>query len=789
MLPALSQHSTTSTPAACAALVSTEGRVLPLAGATIRAEAGGGIVRVRLEQRFRNVHEVPLRVTYTLPLPADAAVSGFSFRIGEQRIVGEIDRREAARKRFEEAILNGHAAALLEQERSSLFTQELGNIPAGAEVVADIEVDQRLRWLAEGAWEWRFPTTVGPRYLGAPGRVPDAERLAVPIEQGPIEQRPIEPGPITPRLTFQLGIRDALARGRAPESPSHALRVTEAEVRSLDAGTPFDRDVVVRWAVATESVQARIETARRASVPDAASDTAHGLLTLLPPLTPASAIPRDVVVLLDTSGSMSGEPLAQACRILSALIDTLGDADQLELIQFSSAPRRWRPAPLAVTPAVKREALEWLGSRSAGGGTEMRAGIEEALAARRSESQRQVLLVTDGFIGFEAEVVGAIAAREFRATRVHTIGVGSAVNRSLTSAAARAGGGTEHVVGLGEDAEPAARRIVAATDAPLVVDLELTGSAFLAHAGLPDLFAGQPALIPLQLRASGGELCIRGRTAAGLWQQTLALGAVASGSGRAELVALYGRERVEQLEVRAAAGQHVDAEIERAGLDYRIATRLTSWVAVSETPCVDPQSPLRRERMPHALPHGVSAEALGLRAAVTAGAMASAAPMLARARLTSPLPSRSVQAPRLGIAPSPRSLSAPGFVRRLASAARGAMPKGKPRGPESAERGRRGTPAAPTLRGHVVRRDAAQLVIEIEIDDTLAWEQPSAVVMHWSDGSEAPLALDSARSTRAATLHAGERARLVLAVSAVDATKSARALRLTLGGRERHVQL
>jgi Ca-activated chloride channel homolog len=246
---------------------------------------------------------------------------------------------------------------------------------------------------------------------------------------------------------------------------------------------------------------------------------------------------------------------------------------------------------------------------------------------------------------------------------------------------------------------------------------------------------------------------------------------------------------VEQLEVRAAAGEGVDAEIERVGLDFRIATRLTSWVAVSETPSVDPQSPLRRERMPHQLPHGVSAEALGLRAGVMASAMAGAAPMLARARSTSPLPSGSVQAPLLGRAPSPRSVSAPGFVRRLANAARGVMPKGKPVSPEGAERGRRGIPTAPTLRGHVVRRDATRLVIEIEIDDTLAWEQPSAVVMHWSDGSEAPLALDPARSTRAATLHAGERARLVLAVSAADATKQPRALRLTLGGSPLDVQL
>lgn len=795
MLPALSRPSERSTPPPCAALVSTEGQVLPLADATIRAEAGGGVARVLLEQRFRNVHDVPLRVTYTLPLPADGAVSGFSFRLGEQRIVGEIDRREAARERFEEAILNGHGAALLEQERSSLFTQELGNIPAGAEVVAEIVIDQRLRWLAEGAWEWRFPTTVAPRYLGAPGRVPDAERIAGPVALGPSE----------PRLTFQLGIRDALAPDRTPESPSHALRVAPpAQVSARDAaGAPFDRDVVVRWAVATPSVQTTLQTARAPSTPgapEAPADTAHALLTLLPPLTPATPVPRDMVVLLDTSGSMSGEPLAQACRMLSALIDTLGEADQLELIQFSSAPQRWKRVPLAVTPAVKREALAWLASRSAGGGTEMRAGIEAALAARRSEAQRQVLLVTDGFIGFEAEVVGAIATRESRATRVHTIGVGSAVNRSLTSAAARAGGGTEHIVGLGEDAEPAARRIVAATDAPLVVDLELGGSAFVAHAGLPDLFAGQPALIPLALRASGGELCLRGRTAAGPWQQTLAVEAVASGSGRAELVALYGRERVEQLEVRAATGENVDAEIERVGLDFRIATRLTSWVAVSEAPCVDPGSPLRRERMPQPLPHGISAEALGLRSGAMARGMsgvlasAGAAPMLARARLASPLPPSPRMAPLPSRAPSPRSISAPRFVRQLANAARGALKKGNAPGPSEPERGGRAIPDEPpkrghVLRGHVVRRDAARLVIEIELDTTLAWELPSAVAMAWSDGSESPLALDAAHSTRDATLHAGERARLVLVVSAADAARQPHALRLALAGKELQVML
>ncbi len=161
-----------------ARLVAVDGRGLPLRRVDIRGHAQGGLARITLEQRFQNPYPEPLRVTYQMPLPADAAVSGFAFRIGERRIVGEVDRVAAARERFEEALLEGRTAGLLEQDRSSLFTQELGNIPPGAEIIAELTVDQRLRWLEEGAWEWRFPTVVAPRYLGGPGQRAPTPRVS-----------------------------------------------------------------------------------------------------------------------------------------------------------------------------------------------------------------------------------------------------------------------------------------------------------------------------------------------------------------------------------------------------------------------------------------------------------------------------------------------------------------------------------------------------------------------------------------------------------------------------------
>jgi len=257
-------------------LVSVDGRTLPLTGASLSADARAGVVRVTLSQTFHNPHEEPLRVTYSLPLPAEAAVSGFSFTIGDRRIVGEVDTRRQARQRFEDAVLEGRTAVILDQERTSLFTQEVGNVPPRLSVICEVTIDQKLAWLPDGFWEWRFPTVVAPRYLGEPGRVADHAKVTVDVAD---EALPV-------KLTLGLTVRDRLAEGVRPESPSHALHA----VRGLngtdvafanDAGASLDRDVVVRWRAANLAVGVELDVCRPAKGPSPTSS--YGLLTLVPP--------------------------------------------------------------------------------------------------------------------------------------------------------------------------------------------------------------------------------------------------------------------------------------------------------------------------------------------------------------------------------------------------------------------------------------------------------------------------------------------------------------------------
>ena len=513
-------------------------------------------------------------------------------------------------------------------------------------------------------------------------------------------------------------------------------------------GAALDRDLVVRWPVATPAVGLGLDTGR----PPAGTshgDVAYGLLTLVPPAHAEGAFPRDLAVLLDTSGSMDGPPLAQARAVVTALVESLCEADRLELIAFADQPRRWRRNPVAATASARTDARRWLDALQASGGTEMRAGIAEALRPLRADAQRQVVLVTDGQIGFEQEIVGAVARDLPPGSRLHTIGVGSSVNRSLTGPAARAGRGAEVIIGLDEEPAEAARQLVARTRAPLLTDLVVEGSALLGHAParVPDLMAAGPALISIRLRSRGGSLRVRGRTPAGAWEADVDVPALDAGKGSAAVITLYGREAVEDLGLRAACGERsVDAEIERLGLRFQIATRLTSWVAVSEEPAVDPRQPTRRERMPHELPAGLSAEGLGLRGAT-------------------PLVLRQSRA-RYGRADFNRSFADIIALRASSEMSPPACPSDFVADADVVSSLRTQEPFGPTeMTGRLVRRRDRELTVEILLDRPVDW-RPVAAEVRWADGTRLVATIDTRFTTENGRLEPGLVVRVVLRLDA-----------------------
>jgi Ca-activated chloride channel family protein len=592
-----------------AQILTPDGRSLPLVSARLRIDAGGGLARVVLEQTFANPYEETLRVTYKMPLPVDGAVSGYAFHVGSRTITGKIDRKESARARFEEAIVQGRTAALLEQDKADIFTQEIGNIPGRRTIVAEITIDQRLAWKPEGEWELRFPTVIGPRYIGAHVAPADAQASHVEVADGGVRAR----------LALELRIADPLSAGGRVTSPSHGVVERGdgvVELAQLE-GAKLDRDVVVRWPVAGQDVGLAVQTARPGGqLPHGRN--AYALLSIVPPAPDArfASVPRDLIVLLDTSGSMDGPPLEQGKRVVAALIDSLSEIDRLEVVEFSMHANRYTKTPVPGTPREKQKAIAWVMGRSASGGTEMQSAIVEALHGLRPGAQRQVVLVTDGYVGGEEQIVTLLHESLPASCRMHVVGVGSAVNRNLAASLARAGRGAEVLVGLDEDAERFARQLVDKTRSPVLTDVVIRGDALVEHAPehVPDVFAGAPVLAALQVRPGGGEIVVQGKLAHGTWEQRIQVAAVDPGEGNQAIVKLFGRERVADLEMRWSIGrevQRIDSEIESIGLVFQIATRRTSWLAIDDDRSVDPRLGSHHEEIPQELPYGTTMASFG----------------------------------------------------------------------------------------------------------------------------------------------------------------------------------
>ena len=520
-----------------AKLVSVDGRTFPLEAVRVAASTSGGIACSTLVQTYRNPYAEPLEVVYTLPLPADGAVIGYTMRLGARVIHGEVRPREEAKAAYEKAMFEGRSAALLEQDRDDTFTQRLGSLPAGQHAEITIEVMHPLAFLIGVGelgpeWEYRFPTVVGPRYTGVDGRVQDVDRIS--------PDRAESPGEIPTRI--ELTLTTANQAG--------------AEVRRIES-MPLDRDLVVRWAAGETAIGAHL--VEGPGLPG--DDGRYGLLTITPPRVAAASFARDLTILIDASGSMAGSPIEWAKDVASGLLRSLGEGDRFELIAFSGQPRSLTDGIVSSTDRSLRKALDELAQLSACGGTEMADAVIEALRPLRPDSQHQIVLITDGEIGFEDEVV-------------------------------------------------------AATSRPVLTDVKIAADAALgvAPARPRDVFAGQPLVIALELAPKGGTLEVEGRVAGTTerWAWRLTVPPVALREetlSTLRLGALYGRETIADIEMHGARS---DDRVVAVAMRHRIASRETSLVAISEEPSVDPKSPRRRVTLPVEVPAFVSAEGAGL---------------------------------------------------------------------------------------------------------------------------------------------------------------------------------
>lgn len=501
-------------------IVDKEGKPLgmcPLEGTRVEADIAGFGARVTVKQTFANPSKTPIEAIYTFPLPADAAVDHMSMRIGDRLVQGEIKRREEARRTYEAAKNAGQAAALLDQERPNIFTQSLANVMPGSKVEIEISYVQLLKF-EEDQFEFSYPMVVGPRFLG---NTPDPGKIAPPIT----------PKGTRTGATIDLSVRiDAGAPITSIDSELHEVNIRQTKGANTATVTLAkkdeipNKDFILHYGVSSNTVKSALLTY---------ADPKNGgffTLILMPPKapTPEQIAPREVIFVVDQSGSQSGFPIEKSRELCRKMIQTLRPDDTFNIMGFSNHVNLLWPEPRPSTEANRGQALAFVAGLQANGGTQLFHAVNAALQPKPDPKRvRLVLFNTDGFVGNEFDILAAI--QKFRGgARMFTFGIGNSVNRFLIDAMSVEGRGDSEIVTLAADTDKAVERFVRRTQTPVLtqIDVRFEGVAVadVLPQAIPDVYSEKPVILKGRYTQPGkGRIVVKGILGDEPWTQVVPL--------------------------------------------------------------------------------------------------------------------------------------------------------------------------------------------------------------------------------------------------------------------------
>ena len=586
----------------------------------VQITVSGLAIRTKLRQEFRNDGSEWVEGVYVFPLPDGAAVDRLRMKIGERFIEGEIREKEAAKKEYEKAKREGKKASLVEQQRANLFTTSVANIGPGQNVAIEIEYLDTVQY-DEGTFRLRFPMTLTPRFI--PGtelrdrkgsgwsadtdRVPDASLITPPVVENVADHR------VSLRADIHAGIPLEFVASRY-----HPVKIVQNadrfDVRFASSDVVMDHDFELLWRPAKAAAPKALVFSENIE------DQPHLLIMLMPPTDssePVSVMPRELIFVIDTSGSMHGASIDQAKKALHLALDGLNPGDLFNVVQFNSTTRALFRSSESATPRHVQVARGYVDALVANGGTEMRQALELALSGPSSESHlRQVIFVTDGSVGNEDELFNIIQ-RRLGSSRLFTVGIGSAPNGWFMRKAAEVGRGTYVFISALHEVKEKMGRLFRKLEQPQVTDIKMEWPDDLQPEVLPstvaDLYAGEPVVIKVRLSRAprpGDQLRISGQSAGGEWGAELPLSSDETSPG---IAALWARARIADLldrERRGADASTTRKSVVDTAIRHHLVSKYTSLVAVDKTPVRPESMGFTKEQVPNLLPYGQSQRAI-----------------------------------------------------------------------------------------------------------------------------------------------------------------------------------
>ena len=576
----------------------------------------GMIARVMVAQRFVNPSQSWIEATYVFPLPDESIVDHMNLMVGEHRIEGKIMEKQEAAKTYTKAKIDGKKSSLLVQNRPNVFTTKVANIGPGEEILVEIKYQQRVRF-DSGTYSLRFPMAVGPRYVpGSPS--PQVQEDGV----GKLFGRTVSGGvsewlemtsdkdtPGTPDIPVQLSVD--LISGFELESitsPYHGIQQSKGENGRYNIAftgeVVADRDFVLQW-----NPKAEVEVVASVFVEKRGENQYMSLMLMPPQLKARATIPREMVFVLDISGSMAGTSIIQAKGAISLALSRLKASDRFNLIVFNNDASALfsKSKPASANHIATAQAL--VDGLAAGGGTEMREALLLALdGSFHHELLRQVVFLTDGAVSNENELFELINAR-LGDSRFFTVGIGSAPNSYFMSRSAALGRGTFTYIGNQAEVSEKVTELFTKIESPAITDLKINidkkgADVEIYPSPLPDLYYGEPLTLAIRSGWENLELTLAGNAAGRSWKTTVDTTVHGQRKG---IATFWARKKIRSLMESLALGgseKEIREKVVKTALEHHLMSKYTSLVAVDERVTKPVDRKLSHERVKNHLPQG-----------------------------------------------------------------------------------------------------------------------------------------------------------------------------------------
>lgn len=593
----------------------------PLKHTSVDAKISGYVAEVEVRQEYVNPYKTPIEAVYVFPLPNKAAIYDMEIRIGQKIIKAQIKKREEAKEIYEQAKKEGKKAGLLEQERPNIFTQSVANILPGDEITVVIRYTEELVF-EENKYKFVFPMVVGPRYI--PGGWLEENFVSGVTDYEKITPPSLKPGM---RSGHDISLDVNIDTGGIPitkiDSVTHLIDVdkkneSDTHINIKQDDTIPNKDFVLEFELSGNTPQFAFFTHK--------PENGDGYFSLMiQPQTDFSiseVTPKEMFFVVDTSGSMSGEPIKKAKEAMTFALKNLNPEDSFYIIKFSNKTLHFSDEPLLNTPENIISGLQYINEIKAGGGTEMVPGVREALEYKQdSDKLRMVVIMGDGYVGNEKEILAELQDNLGDRTRVFYFGIGSSSNRYLIDKVAEIGRGFAYYITLRDDSENVVVEFYERISSPLFTNLSINWGGLeveeLYPSLIPDLFAGQPLHIYGKYKKPAeGKISVSGK-AASVEESGASIKTkqrffdvqvnLPSNYLKNEWVGrLWARNKIEDLSDQMFRGTKQDLveEITKLGLEHRLMTKYTSFVAVEEISTTDPEGTLKKIEIPLELPEG-----------------------------------------------------------------------------------------------------------------------------------------------------------------------------------------